>query len=515
MPRALDPRQAVAKTMVVGIPGPEVDADLESFLAHYPVGGVCLFRRNVVDRFQVSRLTSRLCELTADDLLITVDQEGGSVVRMLDLPVSPGAMALGAAGDPELTRRIGRATGTGLAAVGVNVDLAPVLDVNDNPDNPVIGDRSFGASADTVISHGLAFLDGLREAGVMGVGKHFPGHGDTALDSHLELPTVAHARERLESVELRPFRAAIAAGIPALMTAHLLVPALDPDWPATLSAQTLRGLLREEWNYDGIVMTDALDMKAVADRWDQAESSRLALLAGADLVTPLASLDETAAIVDRVAARLGTDRLPEARVREALRRRDHALAAFPPPRPDPGRVAGMEAEWAAIDDAAARALTVHGNLSGLLASAGQRVLFIAPGRETGGGVGDKETVADALVAAMGPELPGLTVATYDPAAPAPPEGLDLLSAGVSVIWLVSTARRRTPSGLRELAQAVRILGRPAGHLCLGNPFTAGDLPLPALLTFGLRLPSLRAAARVLAGIAAPSGRLPVPLPAPA
>lgn len=501
--------------MVVGIPGPEVDDDLESFLARYPVGGVCLFRRNVVDRFQVSRLTARLSELTADDLLVTVDQEGGSVVRILDLPVSPGAMALGAAGDPGLTRRVGRATGAGLAAVGVNVDLAPVLDVNDNPDNPVIGDRSFGASADAVIRHGLAFLDGLREAGVMGVGKHFPGHGDTALDSHLELPSVGHTRQRLDSVELRPFRAAVAGGIPALMTGHLLVPALDPDWPATLSAQTLTGLLREEWKYDGIVMTDALDMKAIADRWDQAEAGRLALLAGADLITPLASLEETAAIIDRVAARLGTDRLPEARVRDALRRRECALAAFPTRRPDPDRVAGMDAEWAAIDDAAARALTVHGNLSGLLASAGKRILFIAPGRETDSGAGDRETVADALVAAIGPELPGLAVATYDPAAPAPPEGLDLLSASATVIWLVSAARRRTPGGLRELAEAVRRLGRPAGHLCLGNPFTAGDLPLPALLTFGLRLPSLRAAARVLAGAAAPTGRLPVPLPAPA
>jgi beta-N-acetylhexosaminidase len=159
-------------------------------------------------------------------------------------------------------------------------------------------------------------------------------------------------------------------------------------------------------------------------------------------------------------------------------------------------------------------LTGHGNLSGLLATAGQGVLLIAPGRETAGGAGDKETVADALVAAIGPELPGLTLATYDPAAPAPPEGLELLSANAGVIWLVSAARRRTPSGLRELARAVRGLGRPAGHLCLGNPFTAGDLPLPALLTFGLRLPSLRAAARVLAGTAVPTGRLPVPLPAP-
>src|SRR5690606_27403371 len=232
-----------------------------------------------------------LRDLAGDGLIVSVDQEGGGVVRVLDLPYPPSAMALGAADDVALTRAVAAATGRGLSAVGIDVDLAPVADVNSNPANPVIADRAFGADPAHVARHVVAFVEGLQAEGVAATVKHFPGHGDTSVDSHLALPTLDLSLEELERRELPPFVAAFRAGVAAVMSAHIVLPRIDAEYPATLSSAVIEGLLRERLGFDGVVFSDALDMRAIADRWGGPESAVLALAAGVDmpaLVAPLA-----------------------------------------------------------------------------------------------------------------------------------------------------------------------------------------------------------------------------------
>src|SRR5215471_5469525 len=218
------------------------------------LGGVVLFSRNVASPEQVAALTAEL-HAARPDALVAIDEEGGDVTRMEAATGSsyPGNLALGAAGDVDLTRAVAASLGAELAAAGIDLDLAPVADVNSNPDNPVIGVRSFGADPDLVAAHTAAFVAGLQAAGAGACVKHFPGHGDTSVDSHLDLPVVSGGEAALE-IALRPFRAAIAAGTSAVMTAHLVVPVLD-EAPATLSRAILTGLLRERLGFGGLVIT--------------------------------------------------------------------------------------------------------------------------------------------------------------------------------------------------------------------------------------------------------------------
>ncbi len=248
------------------------------------LGGVVLFSRNVVDRQQLARLTASL-RAARPGVLVCVDEEGGDVTR-LDAgwgSAYPGNLALGVVDDPELTRAVASSLGAELGATGINLDLAPVADVNTNPDNPVIGVRSFGADPALVARHVVSFVEGLQHAGVAACAKHFPGHGDTSVDSHVALPVVEKTLAELREVELVPFRAAVQAGVQAVMTAHVVVPAISP-LPATVSREHLTGLLREELGFRGLAVTDALEMRAVDATVGRDEAAVLALAAGADAV---------------------------------------------------------------------------------------------------------------------------------------------------------------------------------------------------------------------------------------
>ncbi|MDP6944355.1 MAG: glycoside hydrolase family 3 N-terminal domain-containing protein, partial [Myxococcota bacterium] len=253
-----------ASVVLVGFQGKVVPDALRRFVAEGEPAGVIVFRRNVRDTEQVADLVRQLRSLWPQDgpaPLISVDQEGGKVRRLrppecpefLNLPE---ARDVAAAGDPNLTRALGDLMGRQLAAVGFNLDFAPVLDVDSNPDNPVIGARSYGSDVDAVTRHALAFAQGLSDGGIIPCGKHFPGHGDTDLDSHFALPSLSHDMARLQRVELRPFAAAVAAGLPTMMSAHIVFEALDSDWPATLSPVVIPTLLRDELGFDGVIFSD-------------------------------------------------------------------------------------------------------------------------------------------------------------------------------------------------------------------------------------------------------------------
>jgi beta-N-acetylhexosaminidase len=286
------------------------------------LGGVVLYARNVESREQLSVLTEQLRAERAD-VLVAIDEEGGDVTRLEATTGSsyPGNAALGAVDDVALTEEVASALGTDLRAVGVNLDFAPVADVNSNPANPIIGIRSFGAEPELVARHVEAFVRGLQSAGVAACAKHFPGHGDTDADSHLELPTINADRETLAARELVPFRAAISAGVQALMTAHIRAPALD-ETPATTSRVFLHDLLRRELGFDGMVMTDALEMRAISATVGVEDGAVAAISAGADALCfghdlADASVESvTAALVTAV----GSGRLSEERLAEAFDR---------------------------------------------------------------------------------------------------------------------------------------------------------------------------------------------------
>ncbi|PWU53735.1 sugar hydrolase, partial [Micromonospora globispora] len=249
------------------------------------LGSVVLFARNIVDSEQLAALTATL-RAERPDVIVAIDEEAGDVTRIESARGSsrPGNFALGIVDDPALTEAVARDLGTELAAAGVTLNYAPDADVNSNPDNPVIGVRSFGADPALVARHTAAWVRGLQAGGVAACAKHFPGHGDTRIDSHHDLPRIGGDRARLDAVELAPFRAAVAAGVQAVMTGHLLVPALDPELPATLSPRILGRLLREELRFQGVVVTDAVEMRAVADRYGFAGAAVRALAAGADAI---------------------------------------------------------------------------------------------------------------------------------------------------------------------------------------------------------------------------------------
>ncbi|WP_346110072.1 glycoside hydrolase family 3 protein, partial [Nonomuraea maheshkhaliensis] len=311
-------RRLAAGTLLVAFQGTTAPAwvlrELEQGL-----GGVTLFGFNVADPGQVLDLTTAL--RGAGDPVISLDEEGGDVTRLAYHVGSPypGNAALGAVDDVELTRRVYRAIGSELAACGINLDMAPSADVNTEADNPVIGTRSFGTVPDLVARHTVAAVEGLQSVRVAACVKHFPGHGATRVDSHLDVPVVDVNLEVLRARELAPFRAAIGAGARSVMTAHVAVPALTGDTPATLSGAALTGLLRGELGYDGVIVTDALDMRAITESVGLAGGAVLTLAAGADLLClgPLPTYDDVLAIIAGIEAAVHDGRLPLDRLERA------------------------------------------------------------------------------------------------------------------------------------------------------------------------------------------------------
>lgn len=298
------------RVLMPGFEGLEAPAWLLARAAH--LGGVCLYSRNVAGEGQVKALTRQLHE-AAPDLLIAIDEEGGDVTRLEAESGSsyPGNLALGSAGDPALTEAVARALGARLSTLGLDLDLAPVADVNRNPANPVIGVRSFGADPDQVALHTGAFVRGLQSQGVAACAKHFPGHGDTQQDSHLELPEVG-------ALELEPFRAAVASGSQTMMSAHIVVRELGPE-PATLNPLAVQ-LLRRRLGFDGLLVSDGIEMRALTARFSLAEAAVLALQAGVDLVC-VGGGHAGPQVVDELQQAIvaGVD---EGRLRQAVARRD-------------------------------------------------------------------------------------------------------------------------------------------------------------------------------------------------
>ncbi|MEU8842261.1 glycoside hydrolase family 3 protein [Streptomyces roseus] len=351
---------------------------------------VGLFGRNIASPEQLAALTAQL-RAERDDVLVAIDEEGGDVTRLEVRGGSsfPGNLALGAVDDTGLTRDVARELGRRLAECGVNLNWAPSADVNSNPDNPVIGVRSFGADTHLAARHTAAYVEGLQAAGVAACTKHFPGHGDTNVDSHHALPRIDADLDTLAARELVPFKAAIGAGTKAVMSAHILVPALDPTRPATLSPQILTGLLRKELGYEGLIVTDGMEMNAIAGTYGIERGSVLAIAAGADAICVGGGLADEATVLRLQGALVAAVRegaLPAERLADAAAR-VRALAS-----------------WTRQARAAAPGAQQEGSAPGIGLAAARRALVITG---TAAPVGDPYVATLAPVAniAVGDETP--------------------------------------------------------------------------------------------------------------
>lgn len=331
-------RRRIGQLLIGSLPGTTIPGELRSLAREFQLGGIILFARNVEAPEQVAELSHDVQSLASEiPLWVSIDQEGGRVAR-LGAPFTewPPMAVLGRSGDPGLASRFAAALGAELKAAGITLDYAPVLDIHTNPRNPVIGDRALSDDAAMVGLLGSAIVGGLQNEGVAACGKHFPGHGDTAVDSHDELPLVEHDPDRIRRVECAPFRDAIRAGVAFMMTAHVLAPALDEDSPATLSRRIVHGLLREELGFKGVILSDDLEMEALASTHTAPEVAVQAIAAGCDgvLVCRARATDRSrdvevlAAVLEALVHAVEDGRIPYTQLEDSLSRHRRAKERF-------------------------------------------------------------------------------------------------------------------------------------------------------------------------------------------
>ena len=465
----MDLRQAVGQRIMAGFPGTEIDEGFAQLVRTHKIGNVILFRRNIESREQLTRLCRELKELiraeTGAEPLIAIDQEGGVVTRLSDdMLNTPGAMALAAAGG-DAPYRAGLLTARELRSCGVNFNLAPVLDVNSNPANPVIGVRSFGDDPERASELALAFMRGTLEGGVMACGKHFPGHGDTAVDSHLGLPLVEKGREELERCELPPFRKAIGAGIPAIMTSHVLFPRLEPErLPATMSRRLLTGLLREELGFGGVIISDCMEMDAIAKFYGTVEGAVASIAAGADIVC----ISHTAALAqetaERLLAGLEDGSLPKAEFDCALERLARAKSSLSQADGLPG---ATEADAEEVRQMLERSLTL---LYGPMPELGERPFFVGCGPIRASLVSSHVRQTPAFPEYMAQALGGSALVTSDD----PEEGE--IARAVQAAAESSCIVLGTCNAHLALMEALGALGKPMAVAALRNPYDLLNLP---------------------------------------
>ncbi len=487
------------RLVMVDIPGKQLDASTADFLRQHRVRAVCLFRKNLGSETEIRKLTADLRAVMGEQALIGIDQEGGSVIRATSLPQAPAAMALGAIGDEALAEQVGAAVARGLLHLGINWNFAPVLDVNNNPANPVIGERSFGEDPELVTRLARAWMRGSLREGVACCVKHFPGHGDTHVDSHHALPTVDKSLAALEALELKPFRALTqgAEAAPAVMTAHIVYPQLDAEHPATLSRRVLTGILRDSMGYDGVVITDALMMKAVHERYGHARAAVLALQAGADMPLAQGSLQEQQAAIEAISAAWAAGQLETAQLERAAARIDRLAERFPLLTRD------YDAQQRTADD-----LLMHeGWARGLCTLRGAQ----PPARQTPIRLICQASVASDGVSEAGAsveQVQALFAGYFDDVQLLRLHDLRALSAAdvpqdARLNVLVSNHRGRFGAAAR--------LARPDLHLALWNPFQVLDIAAPAVISWGYADGALQALARWLRGDLEAAARPPVSL----
>ncbi|MGF9699010.1 beta-N-acetylhexosaminidase [Paenibacillus sp. MABNR03] len=517
--------QKVGQLFMCGFHGQEADAQITRLIQDYHVGGVIYFRRNVQSVEQLTRLSAELQRMAAKNgelpLVISVDQEGGMVARIDKDGVTrvPGNMALGATGNPDYTYQCARILGGELKQIGIDMNLAPVVDVNNNVLNPVIGVRSYGENAERVAAHGVAAITGYQSRGIAATAKHFPGHGDTAVDSHLGMVTVPHERERLQQVELLPFRRAIEAGVDAIMTAHVIFPTIEPEpIPATLSRKVLHGLLREEMGFEGIIITDCLEMHAISKPYGVAKAAVLAVEAGADLILVSHTLEEQIAAIEAVVEAVRHGRIDEQVIDQALERvvnwKQKRCGHQPSERTDMPHLSPAAPGEALLHEIACQSITVVHNDGLLPLKPEQGVFVVWPEVVQRTEVDEPWSHSDSLGRVLSQSRAHVREhkMTTQPSYEEADRILQNVLEGEQVIVCTYTSTGYLPKGQRHLVERLS-----EKHslivIALRNPYDLLEIPRPGayVCTYENTPAVVRALSLAITGELEPSGSLPVRL----
>ena len=506
--------EKVGQMMMVGFDGLRPPRHILQWLESGRIGGVYLFARNIDSPAQVARLIADCRRAAKFPILVGIDQEGGAVARLREgFTESPGAMALAASGDPQLAEDIAYMMGLELAALGVNWNFAPVADLAHQSDNPSVGTRAVGRAPQLVSKFVCAQIRGFQRAGVAATAKHFPGLGNSVIDTHDGTATVTAPLSSLHAEDLMPFRAAIDAGVSSIMLTHVVYEALDSGRPATLSQRIATGLLREELGYDGAVCTDCMEMKAITDGYGAGESAVFAADAGLDLLMYSHSRAAQEAAFEAVLEAVSRGRIPEERVDQSVARIQALKRQYPLDHRPSLEIVGSAAHLA-LADAAARAgiaLVKRGHALPLDGSLTGAVLIefraVPPAEDV------DRPARTGLASYLSSRLPSIRCCALGPRfSEAKRREIENLLPGAELIILVTRNAHLRPRQM-QLAQSICDRAGPVLLLCAGNPYDAGRIKGAdtIICSHGDSRPSLKAAVDALFGDFIPAGKLTVAL----
>lgn len=520
---SLSLREKIGQMIMCGFDGGVPTEGIQQLIQQYHLGGIIYFRKNIKDLQQVSELSRALQDLNQSPipLLISIDQEGGMVSRIDEgITLVPGNMALGATRDPNAAYETALISGEELRHLGINMNFAPCIDVNNNSLNPVIGVRSYGENAELVGEMGSAAIRGFQQAGVAATAKHFPGHGDTDTDSHLNLPSVPHDKERLNAIELVPFIAAIANGVDAIMSAHVIFPAYEPELiPATLSGRILTGLLREELEYKGIIVTDCLEMNAISEGVGIAAGTIKAVLAGADIVLVSHLLERQVTAFEALLGAVESGVITEKRINQSVARildlkQKRQMDKIAATQEQLSAHIGTAKSWRIVESVSEKSITLVKDEGQLPLDSSKATLVIWPevriGTEVDEVIPQEITLGKALSAFI-PQLKELTIGIL----PTSEEIDQVLAAAEAYDTVVfGTYNADLSAGqihlVKQLAQKKSIKLVVAA---LRNPYDLQKFPeiRTYLACYENRPMAMKSLAKILMGKIEPQGKLPVTL----
>jgi beta-N-acetylhexosaminidase len=522
--------EQIGQLLMVGFWGTTPSPEIIDLIQRYQVGNIILFSRNIHDTLQVLELTQQLQEIAKEagqryPLLIAIDQENGIVQRLGDgATIFPGNMALGAIGSEDIAYKVAVATGKELKTLGINMNLAPVVDVNNNPYNPVIGVRSFGEDPSLVARLGDAMVKGYRAAGIISCLKHFPGHGDTAIDSHLSLPVIPYELQRLETLELIPFRSGIKAGAESVMIAHIAFPALAEQntLPATLSSSIVEGLLRKRLDFKGVILSDCMEMRAISDTFGTERSVVMALKAGIDLVLVSHEFERQRASIETIQAAIQSHELTALAVRQAAERVSKLKACYLSWSDLPGKTTlpatiGCEKHRQLQSLGFELSTTLVRNDEALIPlklNSHESIIVLSPQRNIMSEVEDRYYSEDVLVDILQQYHSRVELVAVAPALLEDDCKMFLQTTRESDIFVLATVNAHLDAQQAELARCLVSSRRHIIVIATRNPYDLQAFPQlnTYICTYEYSRPSLEAAVRVLFGEKQATGHLPVRIP---
>ncbi|GIN40223.1 beta-N-acetylhexosaminidase [Heyndrickxia oleronia] len=528
----MDLKKKVGQLMVFGFNGKEATPEIKQLIRDYHLGAIILFGRNIGTPEEVLHLTTELQREAKEaghkhPLLICTDQENGAVRRLGEgTTVFPGAMLLGATNNPDNAFKVGNATGKELKALGINWNLSPVLDVNNNAENPVIGVRSFGETPSNVSLLGQQLMKGMQDAGVITTLKHFPGHGDTSVDSHLDLPTIEHDLERLEVTELLPFKECINNGADTVMTAHICFPAIESQagLPATLSKKVISGLLREKLHFDGVVTTDCMEMKAVSETFGTPKGAVEAIKAGVDLVMISHNYTPQIRSLEAVMEAVESGEIENGVIDSALSRitklKETYLNWDDIPLNEKGKVpelVGSKEHLEMVNEVYRQGVTVVKNDAGILPLSNDkasRVLMVYPENISTMVVEDKRYSTFSLGESIKEIHPSAEVVKLSN----PPTEDEIQEIAKKAkqfdTVIIATLSAQKGSNQIKLVEKVFEVNKRVIVVATRSPYDLSNLPdIPGYIcTYEFTTPALRTAAEAIYGEKQVEGKLPITLP---